>query len=472
MQLTSLESLRAAVNGTTIDVPDDSVVFGGVSVDSRTIQSREVFWCLKGDHFDGHDFVASLADRDVPASVVASHRVGQTRGPRIVVPRTDQALADFAAWYRRRLDTLVIGVTGSVGKTTTRSMIHHVLGSRFRGVQSPKNFNNHYGVPLSLLQIEDEDEFAVLEFGASARGEIARLVALADIEIGVVTAVGLAHVGGFGTPEDIFEEKSELVAALPRSGFAVLPGDQPWSNRMTRRTDATVISVGENADNDLRARHVLTTNDGLRFMVDRQEYRLPLLGKHHLTNALAAIAIGRELGLREQEIADRLATFAADAGRGQRLELGPWTVIDETYNASPCSMRAACDLLKNWNGTRRRILVCGDMLELGDQTHACHEELGFHAAQARLDHLLVIGEFAEQVIRGARRGGMARFRLAACRDLESALLVLDCWLEPQDVVLVKGSRALRLERVVEWLRQQVQAAHLQTSAGALTPAWT
>jgi UDP-N-acetylmuramoyl-tripeptide--D-alanyl-D-alanine ligase len=402
--------------------------------------------------------------------VVRADKAGRLTGPKVVVADTLTALMDLARWHRQRQDLLVVGVTGSVGKTTTREMIHAALAAGFAGTRSPRNFNNHVGLPLSILEIERRHEFAVLELGASAVGEIRDLAAVAQPEIGTVTAIALAHYEKFGGERQILEAKGELIEMLPESGVAVLPGDCPLVRSLAGRARSRVIHVGESDGNHVKATHVSTDFNRLRFRVEKTTYELPVTGRHHLTAALIAVAIGREVGMTPAAIAAGLREFQPVAGRCRIEQIGRWTVIDDTYNANPGSMQAACDVLRDWKGTGKRILVAGDMLELGNKTIECHRELGRAAAAAGIDHLIVHGPSARQTIRGARDGGLSSYQLAECDSLEAAFTVLDCWLEAGDVVLVKGSRGMRMERVIDWLREQQRHTLQETTARAVARA--
>ncbi|CAK9112553.1 UDP-N-acetylmuramoyl-tripeptide--D-alanyl-D-alanine ligase (D-alanyl-D-alanine-adding enzyme) (UDP-MurNAc-pentapeptide synthetase) [Durusdinium trenchii] len=366
----------------------------------------------------------------------------------------------LAEHYRRQFDTLVIGVTGSVGKTTTRRMIHAALGANFCGIQSPYNYNNHIGLPLSLLQLDGNDEFAVLELGASRVGEIADLADIAQPEMGVLTAIRPAHLDEFGSIENIVRAKSELLEALPPSGVAVLNGDDDRVREAAHAARCTVTMVGEREDNDLVAHWIRMENGSLRFCVDENEYEVPAIGRHHLTAALAAIAIAREVGMRPNEIADGLRMFEPAPGRCHLQRIGPWSIIDDTYNANPSSVQAACRVLNDWQGARKKILVLGDMLCLGDESEAFHREIGEFAARSGIEQMSAVGSQAAVVTGSAREAGMDAGCLGACRDLDTAMMLLDCWIEPGDVILVKGSRGMRMERVVEQLREI--AARLST----------
>jgi UDP-N-acetylmuramoyl-tripeptide--D-alanyl-D-alanine ligase len=461
MQSVSLQELLAATGGEAVGFERGNIGFDRVEIDSRTVRPGDLFVAVRGERHDGHSFVEQAQQQGATACMVeAAPKIattGQTRNttrPLILVKNTTAALADLARWYRGKQEALVIGVTGSVGKTTTREMIHAVLGTHFAGTRSPKNYNNHFGVPLSIFAIEPSHEFAVLELAASRRGEIRELAGIAAPEVGVVTAVGTAHLEGFGSEENILNAKAELVEALPASGFAVLNGDDPRTRSLATRARCPVILAGEGSHNNLRAANVTVRKNRLGFEVDKTRYEVPATGRQHITAALSAIAIGREVGLSPAAIAEGFANFKPAPGRCQVDEIGTITVINDTYNANPTSMQAACRLLSDWIGGTKKLLITGDMLELGPRTAAFHHELGKAAAAAGIDHLLVLGRQAEHVVRGAREAGMESHRLAECGSLESLLAVLDCWLERGAVLLVKGSRGMQMERVVEWLRER------------------
>lgn len=452
MQEFQLAELLDAISG-RLDGDVGQRTFSRIQTDSRAVRPGDVFWALRGARHDGHVFVNQAFAAGATAAVVETRSSEANSQLQIVVPDCVRALGEFARTHRSRSDALVIGVTGSVGKTTTREMIHAVLGIRHLGIRSERNFNNQIGLPLTLLQLQPEHEFAVVEMGASCAGEIASLAATALPEVGVVTAVGAAHLEGFGNLDQVTETKGELIAALPKEGFAVLAGDDPRVAGMSRRARCAVIHAGEEPHNHVRARDVHFHNGELSFRVDAQLYRVQAAGRHHLTAAVLAIGVGREVGLTSTEIADGLRQFTAVAGRCHVRQLGRATVIDDTYNSNPQSMRAACHLLRDWQTGGRRLLVAGDMLELGGETAGWHRACGQEAGQWKFDRLLAFGQQSEHVVQGALDAGMPHGQLAQCADLESVFTVLDCWIEPDDVILVKGSRGMRMERVVEWIAQ-------------------
>ncbi len=451
MERVTLNELLAATGGQPSGCEAGTVAFSRVAIDSRTVERGDLFWALRGERHDGHNFIAEAARRGAVGCVAESASSIPRGLPAAVVADTIQGLKDFAHWYRQRRDALVVGVTGSVGKTTTREMIFSVLNTRFDGCRSQKNYNNHIGLPLSVLDMHDRHEFAVLEMGASRVGEIRELAAVAAPEIGVVTGVGVAHLEGFGSLEQIVHAKGELLEALPAAGFAVLDGDDPNCQSLARRARCRTLTVGRQADNTLRATGVESVGPELRFQVDGGSFTVRAAGRHHLTGALASVAVGRELGLTTRQIAEGLSQFTPVNGRCQVRELGAGTLIDDTYNANPTSMEAACRLLGEWKSTGKRILVLGDMAELGDQSADWHRAVGRTAAQMQIDHLAVVGRYAADVTAGALEQGMNSNQVAECDSLDVLLTVLDCWSEAGNVVLVKGSRFMQMERVSEWL---------------------
>ena len=461
MTLARINELTEAVNGRAVSVGDPTAGFERIETDSRKVRRGDVFWALKGPQHDGHDYIPDACARGAALCVGEKGRVPKGVAA-VTVSDTLQALWDFAAWHRSRLDVLLIGVTGSVGKTTTRNMLHATLAARFRGVQSPANYNNHYGVPLSLLTIRPDHEFAVIEVGASQIGEIARLADLAQPEIGVLTAIGPAHLDEFGTIERIGDAKSELLQALPEAGFAVINGDDERVRGLADRAACRVLQTGVRVNNDVVARGIEINGDSLRFQVDRSKFTVHAPGRHFLTSALLAVAVAREIGMHDSEIAAGLKKFRPVTGRCQVLTLGPWTVIDDTYNANPVSMRAACELLRDWHAANQRVLIAGDMLSLGEQADAFHAGLGTEAARCGVTRLVAMGAQAARVAGSAKDAGMDAGCLGACRDMDTLTLLLDCWLEPGDVILVKGSRGMHMEHVIEQMKLLAAARKHET----------
>lgn len=452
MRAVTIRELVNAVQGRPIRVLLQDATIERVETDSRRVRPGDLFWALKGASHDGHDFLAEAAERGAVACVGEQGRVESAELPAIAVTDTQLALWDFASWYRTQISARIIGVTGSVGKTSTRHMIYSMLSSVLPGTESPGNFNNEIGVPLSLLGINDEDQFASIELAAAKAGDIGDLTRIARPEIGVITSVAPCHLSTFGSLEEIARTKGELLDYLPEDGLAILNGDNSWVRDMACFARCNVIQVGTGEYCDLRAESVRSEQGFMKFVVDGDEYAIQAPGTHWLTSALSAIAIGREFGLTAVSIQHGLAEFLPVPGRCKAVPVGEWTVIDDSYNASPASMAAACEVLRTWPAATLKILVTGDMLELGADAASYHEELGKQAAAAGIDGLISIGDFAPVVLRSARDAGLSGGCLAECRRDEIAELLLDCWLEPGAVVLVKGSRAMKMENLVEQIR--------------------
>jgi len=461
MQAISFEELIAIIGGTPVSITDLKAQCHRLEIDSRKIQPGDLFWALEGERHDGHKFTKQAFASGAVAAVVEAEKSARVHGPRIEVEDSLFALWQLAHWHRRRSEALVIGVTGSVGKTTTRRMIASVLSARFSGIESPLNFNNKFGVPLSLLQLEPHHEFAVIELGASRQGEIEALSTVAEPEVGAITAIGPAHLDEFGNLETIVKTKGELLDSLPSAGFAVLNGDDKLVLQMASRATCPVIFVGEKEHNTVRATAVIQEDHRLLFQVNQTAFQVQVTGRHHLTSALIAVAIGQHLEMADEEIAAGLQAFSAVSGRCEVRSIGEWTVIDDTYNANPLSMSAACQILKDWSGPGKRILVTGDMLSLGTWSKDFHRLFGEEAARSRLNRLISIGTHAGIVTASARKHGMDAGCLGLAQDHDLALLLLDCWLEQGDVVLVKGSRGMKMEAVVHGLERLAEQRRSQ-----------
>ena len=428
---------------------------GPIVTDSRRVQTETVFWGLQGPRFDGSCFAEDALMRGAAGVVVAGRDVEPWAGRwSLRVDDALQALSTLAAWHRSQFNGRVVAVTGSVGKTTTRLMIDTVLRSKFCGITSPQNYNNHIGLPLSLLRLERDQKYAALELGASASGEIEKLAGLCRPHIGVITRIGEAHLGGFGSQQQLAEAKAELLRALPANGIAVLNGDDPWLRQMADRTAARVVWIGRGSNCDFAAVDVRSGVGRLEFRVGEQHYRVPVWGRHHLIGALAAIAVGQEFGMTPTEIAAALADFEPPPMRCQVTDAAGATLIDDSYNASPSAMRAAFDLLREVDAPGERVVVLGDMKELGPASRQWHRRLGEETVtRCGADRLIAYGEHADDVVLAARKAGMKPAQATACRQLDEVISLSMQAIRPGSAVLVKGSRAMSLDRVAESLRR-------------------
>jgi UDP-N-acetylmuramoyl-tripeptide--D-alanyl-D-alanine ligase len=451
--LTATE-ITAVTGGRLIHSSDRPVK--GAAVDSRQVRPGELFVALAGERTDGHRFLrqaaaagaAVLLVRDLPDDM--SDLVEQD-GPAIVaVPDTLQGLHAVAAAWRTRFSPLIVGVTGSIAKTSTKEAIATVLEERFRTLKSEGNANNEIGLPITVLKMGPEHAAVVLEMGMYVGGEIAQLAAIARPRIGVVTAVREVHLSRIGSIEAIERAKGELVEALPANGVAVLNADDFRVVRMRNRTSADALTYGFAGEADVRAKDVIAAGlDGMRFTlvtpVGRVETSTPAMGRHGVHNALAAAAVGLAAGVSLDSIAAGLGRGWQAPHRDQIVRLPDLTILDDSYNASPTSMLSALELLATLPG--RHVAVLGEMRELGESHDRGHREVG-EAAARLADLVVVVGEEAAGIAEGVGvRGG----DVVAVPDREAALQALRERLRPGDAVLVKASRGVALEWIVESL---------------------
>ena len=444
----TLNEVITAVGGEPADLGGDAWV-SGISTDSRRVERGQVFFAISGERFDGHDYVDQAWAAGARACVV-SRPVGSSAGRCIHVDDTVAALARLAAEHRRRLRAPVIAVTGSNGKTTTKGMIDHVLRTRLKGRAAVKSFNNHVGVPLTLLSAEADDEYLVVEIGSNAPGEVGHLAGMAAPDVGVIVSIGPAHLEGLGGLEGVVAEKTSLLERVRAGGLAVVNADMPemraWLEGCKTLSTLELITFGKTGGVDLRVTEVHGDLTGTRFRINAgPEIRLPICGEHNALNATAALAVSRHLGLAADEIAAALASYQPEDMRLKVSRHGSITVINDSYNANPASMTGAIDVLVSSSG-RRRVLVVGDMLELGDEAAAWHERIGGHAGRSGVDLVVAVGLYADTVADAAGAANPA-IEARTYADAESAGADLAAWLRAGDVLLVKGSRAVGMERV-------------------------
>lgn len=429
---------------------------GKFVIDSRKVEPGDVFWGLPGSQANGAEFAANAFSRGASGAVVAKKYVQPPPGCwAIEVEDAAQTLVQLATWNRSRFGGRTIAVTGSVGKTTTRQMIRAVLGHKFSGSASPQNYNNQIGLPLSMLAMQPRDEFVVLELAANRSGEIGELALLCRPEIAVITQLGDAHLGGFGSLDAVAAAKTELLTALPQDGLAVLAGDDTRLRRWAAGCKTKTVWFGRSLDNDLVATNIESQAGRLTFEVNGTHMEVAVWGRHYLGSALAAVAVGRAFGLRDVEISRGLCEFEAPPMRCQITKVGDTTIIDDSYNASPLAMRAALELLRDFSAPGRRIVVCGDMRELGPAAGSLHRSLGDQVVTlCGADLLLACGEHSRDVVDGARSAGMSVARTWATPNIDELFDKCQRLVQPGDVILVKGSRAMAMQRLVEHLQRR------------------
>ena len=424
----------------------------GYSIDSRTVAPGQLFFAVKGERLDGHDYVDAALQKGSLAAVVqksALHRYQDT-SRLLAVDDTLVALQTLATAVRKLWGKPLVGVTGSAGKTTTKEAIAHVLASRFRVLKSEGNFNNHFGLPLMLLKLQPEHDVAVIEMGMSHAGEILALAKIARPEIGVVTNVAPVHLEFFDSLAGIARAKYELIESLPADGVAVLNADDEYVSQFGRDFKGKVVTYGTSSTAEVRAENVqIRGAEGSEFDVvlptGRVHARLPLVGEHNILNALAAVAVGMARGLTASEALHALETLAPPDKRGQVLQLGNITVINDCYNSNPKALRAMVDALAAMKA-QRRIVVAGEMLELGPAGAEMHREAGQHAAEKKIDVLLGVRGMAQSMVEGARFAG-ARAEFVSTPEQAGEWLASEA--RDGDVVLLKASRGVKLEKALE-----------------------
>jgi UDP-N-acetylmuramoyl-tripeptide--D-alanyl-D-alanine ligase len=455
--LTAEDLVRSS--GGRLEARSDRLV-RGAAVDSRRVSNGNLFIALPGEQTDGHAFIDEAVAAGAAAVIVTRPLAEDVRLGDISVIRVADAVAALGAiatGWRRRFRPLVVGVTGSIAKTSTKEAIAAALSGRFRTLRNEGNLNNEIGLPLTLLRLGPEHEAAVLEMGMYVGGEIAELAAMAEPSIGVVTAVQPVHLSRIGSLEAIEAAKGELLEALPASGTAILNADDPIVRRMGDRTAARKLTYGLSADADVGAEAITSAGlDGMRFTarVDGRRLALgiPTLGRLSVHNALAGLAVGLAAGVSLDTVADGLAAGWTAPHRIQPIQVAGATLIDDTYNASPRSVVAALELLAGLPG--RRGAVLGEMLELGDMSEAGHRAVG-EAAARTVDWLVVVGHGASDIAAGAESAGMAVSKIIQVGDVDIAVEVIAPRLREGDVVLLKASRGAALERVVTGLGREL-----------------
>ena len=432
------------------------------SIDSRTIRPGELFFAVKGERLEGHDYVEKALENDAVAAVVRKDQLARFPLPSklLAVDDTLIALQRLASAVRRLWGKPAIAITGSVGKTTTKDATAHLLSTKYAVHSSKGNFNNHFGLPLGLLKLEPEHEIAIIEMGMSHLGEIAALARIAHPDDGVVTSVAPVHLENFDSIAGVARAKYELIAALPASGTAFLNVDDEYVSQFGRDFKGKVISFGMSKTADVRAENVeLMGAKGSSFDLvangSRSRVVSPLLGRHNICNVLAAAAVALNRGLSNDDIAQALPRLEAGDKRGQVLHFGNITVINDCYNSSPKALMAAAETLSLMPG-KRHIAVAGEMLELGPTAEQLHRECGQYMAGKKLDFLLGVRGLAKPMVEAAGSGGMAAEFVATPEEAGR-------WLAREaregDVVLLKASRGVKLERALEsWKEHQADTA--------------
>jgi UDP-N-acetylmuramoyl-tripeptide--D-alanyl-D-alanine ligase len=444
----SIEEILKATAGRLIS-GNPLQYINGISTDSRTIAKGELFIALKGKNFDGHFFINDCITKGAAGVIVSEDTELFCSKPAFIikVDNTLKALGDIAHFHRTRFHIPVIGITGSNGKTTTKDMVAAALSAKYKVLKSPGTFNNFVGLPLALLKLNTDHQVCVLEMGTSALGEIARLCEIAKPNIGVITNVGPSHLESFKDIETVSQAKMELFSGFSGNDIAIWNADDPMLSGLYETLKSKKRTFGLSDGCDFRATSIEYVEGGWRFALDESKLvKIKLLGKHNVYNALAALAVGLTLEVDYQHIYTALLNFTTPAMRMEILQIVGVTIINDSYNSNPKSMESAIHVLSSFNTKGRRVLVSGDMLELGAVSNYFHHQLGINVAESGIDIFIGVGSLSQEAAASSVRAGMNKDAVWFCKDSKEAGELLLKILHTGDVVLIKGSRAMNMEK--------------------------
>ena len=455
MEQTAVKDLVRASGGKLL-AGDPEQIISHVSIDSREMKGNDLFVPLIGERSDAHDYLAQAIENGA-AAVFSSRKMEPLPGAAwIQVDDTLKALQAVGRDYGERMGIPVVGVTGSVGKTTTREMVATALGARFRVFRTSKNFNSDIGLPVTMTEMTGEDQLAVLEMGMSDFGEMEVLSSIARPQAAVMTNIGVAHIEQLGSQENIFKEKFQITSHMKPGSALILNGDDPFLGSV-EECGFRRIFYGFGEQNEFRAEEMEVTSDGTEFTAVHGEERLrvmlPVMGKHMVMNALAALAAASVWEIPMAEAAEALSHFKGFKNRQQIEKIRDFTVIDDTYNASPDSMKAAAGVLHDMETEGRKIAVLADMLELGENSLRFHYEVGEALAAKAPEVLVCIGERAKEIGKGLSEHGDGHTEIRYFEDNPTALEYLKAEIQAGDLVLFKGSNSMHLGELVTALRE-------------------
>jgi len=459
----TLGQVAAMIGEAEIGLPEHGqIAIDGVSTDTRSIAPGSLFVPIRGARFNGHAFVRDAFDAGAAAALWSKDEPNPPAGmPIVYVDDTLVAIQRLARAYRGQLRVKVIGITGSNGKTSTKDILANLLATRFKTEKTFGNLNNHLGVPLTLLGLEEDTEMAVVEMGMSALGEISMLASIAQPDAAIITNVSEVHLGDLKTRANIVQAKLEIASGLREDGFLACNGDNPLLIDRMREVHlpSQVVIFGETDESALYPRSHHLDETGVYFSLpdpDSPTLFAPLHGKHQIINALGAIAVARHFGLTYEDVRRGLRQIELTGMRTEMIQHGSCTIVNDAYKSNPTSVRAALETLYALPSHRRKLVVLGDMVELGEESPELHRQIGSEVDPYRVDMLFTLGEMGALIAESALRRFPSE-HVVACRDKETLIASLRSALTPGCIVLVKGSRGLKLEDVVEALLVEVSA---------------
>ena len=462
-RILTLKQLAAACGGELVNC-DGDITAADVVTDSRKAAEGTVFVALRGEKFDGHNFVAHTFESGAVCCVVDKAFDNAKGYSVIVVDDTYKALRDIAAFYRSRFHIPSVAITGSVGKTSTKDMVSCVLGARYNVLKTEGNFNNEIGLPLTAFRLDNSHELAVFEMGMSAFGEISRLTRIAAPETAILTNIGFSHIEHLGSQENILKAKLEVLEGMPEDGTVILNGDDPYLRGAVETVPCETLTYGiESKDCDITATNIEKSHNGTAFevKVDGQVYKAKINapGVHHVYNALAAILAGIKYGMTMEDIIRGIGEFHPLGLRQNIEELSRYVLIKDCYNASPTSMKSGLEVLsvtlpKDKSAASRKVAILGDMLELGKFSDEAHIEVGRLAAQYGPECLIAVGPHSKKIAEGAIDNGFNSSEIYVFYDNNTAMEHIMDILQPNDVILLKASRGMCLEQIAEFIAER------------------
>ena len=450
----NIQELQKASQGKLVQ-GNSSIRVKGISINSRSLKTGDAFIAIAGKNFDGHDFVFDAIKKKAAAVIIAKNLEGiPTHVPVIQVKDTIQALGQIARNYRDRFRIPVIAITGSAGKTTTKEMLAYTLAGRFKVLKNIGTENNHIGVPLTLLKLNSRYDMAVIELGTNRPGDIRWLTYIANPKVAIMTNIGESHLELLKSPLGVFREKFDLVRGMAKRGTVIFNGDDDYLNKIpSYQLSHKLIKFAIENKAEYQAGDIHMDHCSLHFAVNSKKgWKLRTLSRHNIYNALVAISCAKQFKMKESLIQKRLVQFRFPQGRQYVGKLGKGWLIDDTYNANPVSLRSALQTLSSLDIGGRKILVCGDMLELGTRSETLHRSVGRLVAVSNLNVLLTFGKMSEWIAKEAKKDNRALV-VSHCRSVEQINKKLKNYCQTGDAILVKGSRGMRMERVVEFLKK-------------------
>lgn len=453
----TLKEIKELLGNQVIHDKDDSIMIENISTDSRNIQKNSIFIAIKGENFDGHDFIEKAIQLGAYGVVISKdhhNKKNISYSSLIEVDDTIEAYGKIARFYREKRKFKVVAITGSSGKTTTKDMIAQVLESKFNVVKTFKNNNNEIGLPYTILSATEDTEVLVLEMGMRALDEIKQLTEIADPDIGIITNIGVAHIGELGSRENIFQAKTELYQNMRNDGIAIINGEDDFFNQMLSTFSGEKRVFGFNEQATIKGEIIRESQDFTKLLIKRenQEYivDLPFTGKHLILDALGAIEIGLIFNIDINDIIMSLSRLDVSPGRLEVKDFENYTIIDDTYNANPDSMRASLNILEKYNGFK--IAVLGDMKELGPHEAELHKEVGEYCSQLMIDTIITVGALGRYIGEGINSSTNNNdIKVYSVLSNLDAYDILKKVIQTDAVVLVKGSRAMGMEKIIELL---------------------